>query len=40
MQNGTMIELNVDECELHLKISEAELAKWKAGWRGPTIKYE
>ncbi len=40
VQNGDMIELNVAKCELNLKVSEAELAKRKAAWKRPAIKYE
>jgi dihydroxy-acid dehydratase len=36
VQNGDMIELNVDERKLQLDVSDEELAKRKATWTAPT----
>lgn len=35
VQNGDMIELDVSQRKLHLDVSEAELAKRRAGWVAP-----
>jgi dihydroxy-acid dehydratase len=35
VRNGDMIELDVEKRRLHLEVSEAELAKRKADWKGP-----
>jgi dihydroxy-acid dehydratase len=40
VQNGDLIELDVDKKALNLKIPEAELAKRKAAWKRPPPKYE
>ncbi len=40
VQNGDLIELDVDKRVLNLKVSETELAKRKAAWKRPPIKYE
>jgi dihydroxy-acid dehydratase len=40
VQNGDLIELDVDKRVLNLKVSEAELARRKAAWKRPPIKYE
>lgn len=36
VQNGDLIELNVEERKLHLHVSDAELAKRKEAWVKPT----
>ena len=40
VQNGDMIELDVDKRVLNLKISDEEMAKRKAAWVRPPLKYE
>jgi dihydroxy-acid dehydratase len=35
VRNGDIIELDVEKRRLHLEVSEAELAKRKAEWKGP-----
>ena len=35
VQNGDMIELNVEERKLHLHVSDEELAKRRAAWLAP-----
>ena len=40
VQNGDMIELDVEKHALNLKVSEAEMAKRRAAWKRPAIKYE
>ena len=40
VQNGDMIELDVEKKILNLKISETEMAKRKAAWKRPPLKYE
>jgi dihydroxy-acid dehydratase len=35
VRNGDFIELDVEKRRLHLEVSEAELAKRKAEWKGP-----
>jgi dihydroxy-acid dehydratase len=35
VRNGDMIELDVEKRRLHLEVSDAELAKRKADWKGP-----
>ena len=40
VQNGDMIELDVKNLALNLKVSDAELAKRKAAWVRPPLKYE
>ena len=40
VQNGDLIELDVERRALNLKVSEAELARRKAAWQRPAMKYE
>ena len=40
VRNGDLIELDVEKKALNLKISDAEMAKRKAAWKRPPIKYE
>jgi dihydroxy-acid dehydratase len=40
VRTGDLIELDVAKRELNLKISDAELAKRKSGWKIPPRKYE
>jgi len=40
VQNGDMIELDVEKKAINLKISDAEMAKRKAAWKRPPLKYE
>jgi len=40
VRTGDLIELNVETCELNLKISDAEMASRKAAWKRPPVKYE
>ncbi|HEX6690087.1 MAG TPA: L-arabinonate dehydratase [Burkholderiales bacterium] len=40
VRNGDLIELDVEQRQLNLKISDAELAKRKSGWKIPPRKYE
>jgi len=40
VRTGDLIELNVETCELNLKISDAEMASRKAAWKRPPLKYE
>ena len=40
VRDGDMIELDVEKKLINLKVSEAELAKRKAAWKRPPIKYE
>jgi dihydroxy-acid dehydratase len=40
VRDGDLIELDVDERKIHLKISDAELAKRKAGWSVPRSKFD
>ncbi len=40
VQNGDMIELDVEKKALNLKVPEAEMARRKAAWKRPPIKYE
>jgi L-arabonate dehydrase len=35
VQNGDMIELDVDKRRLHLDVSDEELAKRRANWKAP-----
>jgi dihydroxy-acid dehydratase len=40
VRNGDLIELNVENRELNLKVSDQELQKRKAAWKPPARKYE
>jgi dihydroxy-acid dehydratase len=40
VRTGDLIELDVAKRELNLKVSDAELAKRKSGWKTPARKYE
>jgi dihydroxy-acid dehydratase len=40
VRNGDLIELDVAKRELNLKITDAEMAKRKSGWKPPARKYE
>ena len=40
VQNGDLIELDVEQRALNLKLPEAELARRKAAWKRPPPKYE
>jgi dihydroxy-acid dehydratase len=40
VQNGDLIELDVEKKALNLKISDVEMAKRKAAWKRPPLKYE
>jgi dihydroxy-acid dehydratase len=40
VRNGDLIELDVEKRQLNLKISDAEMAKRKSGWKAPVRKYE
>jgi dihydroxy-acid dehydratase len=40
VKSGDLIELDVAKRELNLKISDAELAKRKSGWKAPARKYD
>jgi dihydroxyacid dehydratase/phosphogluconate dehydratase len=40
VQNGDLIELDVENKLLNLKIADAEMAKRKAAWQRPPPKYE
>ena len=40
VQNGDLIELDVEKRALNLKISEAEMAQRKAAWKRPPPRYE
>jgi dihydroxy-acid dehydratase len=40
VKTGDLIELDVDKKALNLKISDEEMAKRKAAWKRPPIKYE
>jgi dihydroxy-acid dehydratase len=40
VRNGDLIELDVDQRVLNLKVNEAELSRRKAAWQPPAKKYE
>jgi dihydroxy-acid dehydratase len=40
IRDGDLIELDVQARRIHLKVSEAELARRRAEWRPPTPKYD
>jgi L-arabonate dehydrase len=40
VQNGDMIELDVENRRLHLAVTDAELAERKARWKAPANEYE
>jgi dihydroxy-acid dehydratase len=40
VQNGDIISLDVDKRTITLEVSEAELAKRKAAWKQPEVRYE
>ena len=39
MQDGDLIELDVDARKLELKVSDAELARRRSAWRQPRAPY-
>jgi dihydroxy-acid dehydratase len=40
VRNGDLIELDVEQRQLNLKISDAEMAKRRSGWKAPARKYD
>jgi dihydroxy-acid dehydratase len=40
VRDGDLIELDVQARRIHLKVSDAELARRRAEWRPPTLKYD